>query len=105
MAMVDAVHSAVMTRGDMEEVPYADSDYTTTHIQLSDVSASAKSKFLPAFIATLVAAVGPFNFGFSLGYSSPIELKIEKDTSNPHLSVAEFSWFAVSEFVTLYVYL
>ena len=92
--MVDAVHSAVMKRADMEEVPYADGEYATTHVQLSDVT--SKSKFLPAFIATLVAALGPLNFGFALGYSSPIELKIEKSSSDPHLTSEEFSWFAVS---------
>ena len=102
MTMADAVHSAVMKRKDMEEVPFSENDFSSNHVQLSDIS-SAKSRFLPAFIATLVAALGPFNFGFALGYSSPVESKIEKSTSVPHLSSEEYSWFAVRIIRQLYI--
>lgn len=94
--MVDAVHSAIMKRGDMEEVPYTDSANTPSHVQLSDVSTAGRSKFLPALIATLVAAIGPLNFGYALGYSSPVELKLENKSVDPHLTKDEYSWFAVS---------
>ena len=93
--MIDATHSAVMKRGDLEEVPYADSDYISTHVQLSDVSSSSKAKFLPAFFATLVVALGPFNFGFALGYSAPVEPNMAKTSSKVYLDKSDFSWFAV----------
>ena len=92
--MVDTVHSALMKRTDMEEVPYIDGEGASNHVQLSDAS-SSKSKFFPAFIATLVAALGPLNFGFALGFSSPVESGMERDSSSPQLSKEEFSWFAV----------
>ena len=94
MTMADSVHSAIMKRKDMEEVPFSENDFSSNHVQLSDTS-SVKSRFLPAFVATLVAALGPFNFGFALGYSSPVESGIEKATSIPHLNREEYSWFAV----------
>ena len=92
--MVDT-YSAVMKRTDMEEVPYNDGDCSPNHVQLSD-AISRKSTFFPAFIATLIAALGPFNFGFCLGFSSPVESSIIDPNSHPHLSKEEYSWFAVS---------
>ena len=83
-----------MKRTDMEEVPYSDEERVSNHVQLSDAS-SLKSRFFPAFIATLVAALGALNFGFALGFSSPVQSGMEKSSSTPHLSKEEFSWFAV----------
>ena len=92
--MIDATHSAIMKRSDLEEVPYGDAEYIASHVQLSD-STTGKSKFMPAFFATLVAAIGSLNFGFALGYSSPVESGIEHD-HKVGISTELFSWFAVS---------
>lgn len=97
--MLDATHSAVMKRNDLEEVPYNGSDYVGTHVQLSESSISDKSSFWPTLFATLVVALGPLNFGFALGYTSPVEQKMEASNQSLYLNKDEFSWFAVSLFL------
>eukprot|EP00794_Sanderia_malayensis_P011967 gene11967-13204_t len=84
-----------MKRNDLDEVPYSDAEYSPhSHIQLSDISSAGKASFWPAFFATLVVALGPFNFGYALGYSSPVESKLEDSTQSFCVSKDEFSWFA-----------
>ena len=47
-------------------------------------------------LATLIAALGPINFGYALGYTSTNQVEMTDNTKPFHLTEDEFSWFGVS---------
>ena len=52
-----------------------------------------KDRFSTVFIASLVAALAPLNFGYALGYTSPIQTVLEDTTQKFHVTDEQFSWF------------
>ena len=61
-----------------------------------------------AIIATFVAALGPFSFGYNIPYTSEALLDLQNDDidSSIHLSDAQGTWFSVSccLFITSSIY-
>ena len=98
--MLDATDSVVLVRERREfgEIPYTDN---SASVQLSG-SRKMNDKFWPVFVATLVAALGPLNFGFALGFTSPVEAAMEDKSQKLCLTKGQFSWFAVSSYFTIH---
>ena len=66
------------------------------------------AKAWKAIIATFIAALGPFSFGYQLPYTSEALLDLQSDAvdSSIHLSDAQGTWFSVSccLFITSSIY-
>lgn len=56
----------------------------------------SKDRFSSVFAAAVTASLASLCFGFTLGYTSPTELKMTTDGKDGHLviSKSQFSWFA-----------
>lgn len=80
----------------MTDNPLVDDDFTHESPLLPRTHGVQKNdRFSTAFLASVIASLGSLNFGYTLGYTSPTELELEKDT-RLNMSKTQFSWFAVS---------
>ena len=76
--------------------PLLDDEYSReTPLLTRSHGMQRNDRFSTAFLASVIASLGSLNFGYTLGYTSPTELEMEKDV-HLNMSKTQFSWFAVS---------
>ena len=63
----------------------------------SDTPKKNNERIWAVLIACLVAAFGPFSFGYGMGYSSAAVVQLsDVNTTDLYLNEAEITWFGVS---------